>query len=219
MCCCVFWVRFSTTLMFVYFFFPSYSVAAYPRGFFLFLFFFTSPICVAISVQYICVSTGLRQEPEKGRPARSSVPRIGAAHSSVKRLCVFTCGRRRPSPSLYTRLFWPLMLERRRDESSHPAALLTSALLSQPHLTPQGDLIAAASAGPSPPLCWGIKGCCHCEQRHTSLGRHPPPPSHPHSLCQPSVCAILQSQTINSNNLGHNLVISLAEPANMMDLK
>lgn len=213
MCCSVFWVHFSTALMFVYFF-SSFSVAAYPQGFFFFFFFFffTCPICAAISPQYICVSTGLRQEPEKGRPARSSVPRIGAAHSSVKRLCVFTCGRRSPSPGLYLHLFWPLLLERRRDESSHPAALLTSALLSQTHLTPQGDLIAAASAGTSPPLCWGIKGCCHCEQRHTSLR----PPRFPF---QPSVCAILQSQTINSNNLGHNLVISLAEPVNMVDLK
>lgn len=49
------------------------------------------PICAAISLQYICVSTRLRREHEKWRRARSSVPRIGAVHSSVNRLCVCAC--------------------------------------------------------------------------------------------------------------------------------
>lgn len=155
MCCCVFCVFFSTALMFVYFFFLLCSGLS--AGLLFFFFFLTCPICAAISPQYICVSTGLRQEPEKGRPARSSVPRIGAAHSSVKRLCVFTCGRRGASPSLFLRLFWPLLLERRRDESSHPAALLTSPLLSQPHLTPRGTLSPPHLQVPALPFVGGLR--------------------------------------------------------------
>lgn len=49
------------------------------------------PICAAISLQYICVSSRLRQEHEKWRRARSSVPRIGAVHSAVNGFCVYAC--------------------------------------------------------------------------------------------------------------------------------
>lgn len=46
------------------------------------------PICTAISLQYICVSSRLRQEHEKWRWAQSSVPWIGAVQSSVNGFCV-----------------------------------------------------------------------------------------------------------------------------------
>lgn len=46
------------------FFFSSSSVAAYPQGFF----FYTCPICAAISPQYICVSTGLLRKAQQLGP-------------------------------------------------------------------------------------------------------------------------------------------------------
>lgn len=48
-------------------------------------------ICAAISLQYICVSSGLRQEHEKWRRAQSSVPQIGVVYLTVNSFCVCVC--------------------------------------------------------------------------------------------------------------------------------
>lgn len=149
MCCCVFWVHFSTTSMFVCFFF-FLLCSGLSSGL---LFLYLPYLRRHLSAVYLCQHWA----PEKGTAARSSVPRIGAAHSSVKRLCVFTCGRRGASPSLYLCLFWPLRLERRCDKSSHLAALLTSALLSQPHLTPQETLSPQHLWAPALPFVGGLR--------------------------------------------------------------
>lgn len=102
-------------------------------------------ICAAIFLQYICVSTGPRQEHEKWRRARSSVPQIGAVHSAVNSLsaCLPVC-----VVSLYFHLFSSL-LERWHDESSHRSGK-SRALPSRTFLADDMGLIAA-SAGPVSP--------------------------------------------------------------------
>ncbi len=106
------------------------------------------PICAAISLQYICVSSGLRQEHEKWRRARSSVPRIGAVHSAVNGFCACVC----VCVCVYFHLFSSL-LERWHDESSHRSGESVAV----PHLPPpfapllDDTGLIAASAGPVSP--------------------------------------------------------------------
>ncbi len=125
------------------------------------------PICAAISLQYICVSSGLRQEHEKWRRARSSVPRIGAVHSAVNGFCACVC----VFISICFHHFWkggmtslPTGVARALPSRTFPPPshlyLMTRAL--SLHLP--GQLVL--------PLCLRIRGCCctHCELRDTKLG-------------------------------------------------
>lgn len=108
------------------------------------------PICAAISLQYICVSRRLMQGHEKWRRAQSSVPRIGAVHSSVNgfRVCACVC-----VVSLYFHLFSSL-LERWHDESSHRSGENVAIPHLPPLLTLLDDmgLIAASTVPVSPRL-------------------------------------------------------------------
>ncbi len=106
------------------------------------------PICAAISLQYICVSSRLMQEHEKWRRARSSVPRIGAVHETV---CACVCVCLFVSVSLYFHQFSSL-LERWHDESSHRSGESVAVPHLPPLLTLPDDMgLIAASAGPVSP--------------------------------------------------------------------
>lgn len=123
-------------------------------------------ICAAISLQYICVSSGLRQEHEKWRRAQSSVPQIGVVYLTVNSFCVCVC------VCLCFYLF-SSPLERWHDKSSHRSTNsreLTprTFLLSPPHLMTWalshlhllGQLVF--------PLCLRIKRCCWTQHRKTN---------------------------------------------------
>lgn len=127
------------------------------------------PICAAISLQYICVSSRLRQEHEKWRRARSSVPRIGAVHSAVNGFCVYACVCVCLFPSVFItsgKAAWRVFPQEWRERcrpapSSFPHLYLMTWALSL-HLPSQLVL----------PLCLRIRGCycTHCELRDTKLG-------------------------------------------------
>lgn len=170
MCCCVFCVFFSTALMFVYFF--SFSVAAYPQGFF---FFYLPYLRRHLSTVYLCQHWAQAGAWERQACSVLSPTDRGGALVCEAFMCVYVRAKGRVAKSLPPSVLatsagkaaWRVFPPCRPPHLSSP-------LPASPDAT--GDLIAAASAGPSAPLCWGIKGCCHCEQRHTKLG---PPPFHP----------------------------------------